>query len=168
MRTSLCCSSSFSRRGAPILLRKNPARGGDWLGYFRHRLRDSARAERIAQEVFRRVLRGIENTNAATFRTYLYSIAFRQVPRIPSRKTIRCDFIRASRRRAAGSCEAIWVRRAVEKLDEQHKEVLMLREYEQLSYDEIAALLRHSGQHRALQTVPRTNGVERIAGSRSQ
>jgi RNA polymerase sigma-70 factor (ECF subfamily) len=34
------------------------------------------------------------------------------------------------------------VRRAVESLDEDHREVLLLREYEGLSYDEIAAALR--------------------------
>jgi RNA polymerase sigma-70 factor (ECF subfamily) len=37
---------------------------------------------------------------------------------------------------------ALWVRRAVEKLDASEREILMLREYEQLSYSEIAQLLR--------------------------
>jgi RNA polymerase sigma-70 factor (ECF subfamily) len=36
----------------------------------------------------------------------------------------------------------LWLRRAVEQLDGAHREVLLLREYEQLSYDEIASLLR--------------------------
>jgi len=34
------------------------------------------------------------------------------------------------------------VREALDKLEESEREILMLREYEQLSYDEIAALLR--------------------------
>ena len=38
--------------------------------------------------------------------------------------------------------ETLWLRRAIEQLDAAHREVLLLREYEQLSYDEIAALLR--------------------------
>ena len=37
---------------------------------------------------------------------------------------------------------ALWVRQALGKLDAQEREVLMLREYEQLSYAEIADLLR--------------------------
>src|SRR5882724_5991691 len=114
------------------------------FGYFRRRLRDSARAEELAQEVFLVVLRGIEKYEPrATFRTYLYSIAFRQAS--GEYRRAKHDPVPISSEPVAAaqqdSCEAIWVRRAVEKLDEQHKEVLMLREYEQLSYDEIAALL---------------------------
>jgi RNA polymerase sigma factor (sigma-70 family) len=37
---------------------------------------------------------------------------------------------------------ALWVRHALEKLDASEREILMLREYEQLSYSEIAQLLR--------------------------
>jgi DNA-directed RNA polymerase specialized sigma24 family protein len=36
----------------------------------------------------------------------------------------------------------LWVRQAMEKLDAPDREILMLREYEQLSYSEIAELLR--------------------------
>jgi RNA polymerase sigma-70 factor (ECF subfamily) len=36
----------------------------------------------------------------------------------------------------------LWVRQALERLDEPEREVLMLREYEQLSYLEIAELLK--------------------------
>ena len=35
----------------------------------------------------------------------------------------------------------LWIRDALEKLSEQEREILMLREYEQLSYEEIGALL---------------------------
>jgi RNA polymerase sigma-70 factor, ECF subfamily len=52
-------------------------------------------------------------------------------------------------RKAAGDPPAttdtdsvLWVRQAIEKLDDEDREVLMLREYEQLSYAEIAQLLR--------------------------
>jgi RNA polymerase sigma-70 factor (ECF subfamily) len=37
---------------------------------------------------------------------------------------------------------ALWVRQALEKLEAPEREILMLREYEQLSYSEIAELLR--------------------------
>ena len=36
----------------------------------------------------------------------------------------------------------LWVRRAVARLDAEQREVLLLREYEQLSYAEMAAVLR--------------------------
>jgi RNA polymerase sigma-70 factor, ECF subfamily len=36
----------------------------------------------------------------------------------------------------------LWVRRALEHLEKADREVLMLREYEQLSYSEIAGILR--------------------------
>ncbi len=42
----------------------------------------------------------------------------------------------------ADSDAALWVRRALEKLEASEREILMLREYEQLSYSEIAELLR--------------------------
>jgi RNA polymerase sigma factor (sigma-70 family) len=35
----------------------------------------------------------------------------------------------------------LWIRGALEQLDPDYREVLMLREYEQLSYDEIAEVL---------------------------
>jgi len=37
---------------------------------------------------------------------------------------------------------ALWIREALAKLEPNEREILMLREYEQLSYDEIAGLLR--------------------------
>jgi RNA polymerase sigma-70 factor (ECF subfamily) len=46
----------------------------------------------------------------------------------------------------AGAAEArdagIWLRKALEDLGKDEREILMLREYEQLSYGEIGALLR--------------------------
>ncbi len=115
------------------------------FGFFRRRLHDPARAEELAQETFLVVLRGIERYEPrATFRTYLYSIAFKQAS--GEYRRAKHDPVPISTEPAAApqqdSCEAIWVRRAVEKLDEQHREVLLLREYEQLSYDEIAELLK--------------------------
>jgi RNA polymerase sigma-70 factor (ECF subfamily) len=115
------------------------------FGFFRRRLRDSARAEEMAQETFLVVLRGIERYEPrAAFRTYLYSIAFKQAS--GEYRRAKHNPVPISTEPAAArepdSCDAIWVRRAVEKLDEQHREVLLLREYEQLSYDEIAELLR--------------------------
>jgi RNA polymerase sigma-70 factor (ECF subfamily) len=40
------------------------------------------------------------------------------------------------------SLTGTWIRDAVERLDADHREVLMLREYEELSYEDIAELLQ--------------------------
>jgi RNA polymerase sigma-70 factor (ECF subfamily) len=40
-----------------------------------------------------------------------------------------------------GQDDSMWIRQALEKLDAQEREILMLREYEQLSYQEISDLL---------------------------
>jgi len=115
------------------------------FGFFRRRLHDAARAEELAQETFLVVLRGIERYEPrASFRTYLYAIAFKQAS--GEYRRARHDPVPISTEpvavREPDSCDALWVKRAVEKLDEQHREVLLLREYEQLSYGEIAELLR--------------------------
>jgi RNA polymerase sigma-70 factor (ECF subfamily) len=113
--------------------------------FFRRRLRDPARAEELAQETFMAVLRGIEKYEPrATFRSYLYAIAFRQLSSERRRAAHAADQLEAEPVAAphADICEEQWVRRAVEHLDPAHREVLMLREYEELGYDEIAALLR--------------------------
>ena len=43
---------------------------------------------------------------------------------------------------AEGRDAGIWVRKALEQLGKDEREILMLREYEQLSYEEIGALMR--------------------------
>jgi RNA polymerase sigma-70 factor (ECF subfamily) len=112
-------------------------------GFFRRRLRDAARAEELAQETFLAVLRGVARYEPrASFRTYLYAIAFKQVSgewRRTKRETPLAEDEPATRDDPG---ETLWLRRAVEQLDAAHREVLLLREYEQLSYDEIASLLR--------------------------
>jgi RNA polymerase sigma-70 factor (ECF subfamily) len=112
-------------------------------GFFRRRLRDTARAEELAQETFLAVLHGIERYEPrANFRTYLYAIAFRQVSnewRRAKRDTVRIENEPATQEDPG---DALWLRHAVEQLDAAHREVLLLREYEQLRYDEISELLR--------------------------
>ena len=50
---------------------------------------------------------------------------------------------RAAGGNAAGNHDAgIWLRKALGHLEPSEREILMLREYEQLSYGEIAAVLR--------------------------
>jgi RNA polymerase sigma-70 factor, ECF subfamily len=112
-------------------------------GFFRRRLWEAARAEELAQETFLAVLRGAARYEPrASFRTYLYAIAFKQVSgewRRAKREARPVDIEPATQNDPA---EGLWVRRALDQMDDAHREVLLLREYEQLSYVEIAALLR--------------------------
>lgn len=112
-------------------------------GFFRRRLREPARAEELAQETFLAILKGIERYEPrATFRTYLYAIAFRQLSgewRRAKREAVPLETDPAIDH---DPDEALWLRRALQQLDPAHREVLLLREFEQLSYDEIAGVLR--------------------------
>ncbi len=114
-------------------------------GFFRRRLENPARAEELAQETFVAVLRGIERYEPrATFRTYLYGIAMKILMAERRKSARREQSAAATLDPSSDSCvdEAIWVQRAIEQLDADHRDILLLREYEQLTYDEIAALLR--------------------------
>ncbi len=117
-------------------------------GFFRRRTADPHHAEELSQETFLVLLRAASRYEPrALFRTYLYAIAFK--------------ILRAHRRKAAfratsfghpstipdpaqqdATESGLWVRRAVEKLDRIDREILLLREFEQLSYAEIADLLQ--------------------------
>ena len=114
-------------------------------GFFRRRLQDFARAEELAQETFLAVVRGITRYEPrALVRTYLYGIAMNLLAaerRMKSREAADSKpFIDPP---VSTDAEAVlWVRQALEKLEGGEREVLLLREYEQLSYAEIASLLR--------------------------
>jgi len=113
-------------------------------GFFRRRLENQSRAEELAQETFVAILRGIKRYEPrSTFRTYLYGIAIKilMAERRKSR-IVQSTAMSASDRGIDSPVDAaIWVRRAIEQLDSDHRDVLLLREYEQLSYEEIAQLL---------------------------
>ena len=117
-------------------------------GFFRRRLNDAARAEELAQETFVAVLRGASRWEPrALFRTYLYGIAMNLMAaerRKAGREWNRSSAIEAGADGpiATDPEEVLWLRRAVEQLENDQREILLLREYEQLSYEEIASLLR--------------------------
>jgi RNA polymerase sigma-70 factor (ECF subfamily) len=116
------------------------------FGYFRRRLANMERAEELAQETFLAVLRGVTRYEPrALFRTYLYGIALLQLMAERRKNAHRDSTIEpiAADPPAAGDTEStLDVRQALENLEPDEREVLMLREYEQLSYAEIAALQR--------------------------
>ena len=115
------------------------------FGFFRRRLEDVARAEELAQETFVAVLRAVRRYEPrALFRTYLYGIALHLLS-ADRRKQSHAQPSPEHAEEPATSADpdaALWVRQALERLDHGEREVLMLREYEQLSYEEIARLLR--------------------------
>jgi RNA polymerase sigma-70 factor (ECF subfamily) len=114
-------------------------------GFFRRRLPDIHRAEDMAQETFVVILRGAERyEERAKFRTYLYAIALKLLW-TERRKELRepeSSMDPAEVRTESDTLRGTWIRDALARLDADHREVLMLREYEQLSYEEIAELLQ--------------------------
>ena len=117
-------------------------------GFFRRRISESAQAEELTQEAFVALLRAAARYEPrALFRTYLYAIGFKILRAHRRKAAFRATFFgqhnsahEPSRRDATES--GVWVRRAVEKLDSRDREILLLREFEQLSYAEIADLLQ--------------------------
>ncbi len=117
-------------------------------GFFRRRATDPAHAEELAQETFLALLRSARRYEPrALFRTYLYAIGLK-ILRADRRKiTFRAAFFGQpdtipdpAKQDATES--GLWVRRAIANLDAIDREILLLREFEQLSYAEIAQLLR--------------------------
>jgi len=117
---------------------------GPLYGFFRRRLESRERAEELAQETFLAVIRASARYEPrALVRTYLYGIALKLIA-MERRRQSNAPVVQADVEPAAreSSEAALWVRQALEKLDASEREILMLREYEQLSYSEIAELLR--------------------------
>jgi len=111
-------------------------------GFFRRRLKEAERAEDLAQETFIAVLRGRERYEPrALVRTYLYGIALKQLA-AERRRGARSSAEPASEAATSSDPDAaLWVRQAMEKLDADSREIVLLREFEQLSYVEIALLI---------------------------
>jgi len=114
-------------------------------GFFARRLNNPERAEDLAQETFLAVIRAASRYEPrALVRTYLYGIALKLLAaerrKVSTSSTLAQP---APEPKAGGTRESVlWVRQAMEKLDAPEREILMLREYEQLSYSDIAELLR--------------------------
>ena len=114
-------------------------------GFFWRRLNNPERAEDLIQETFLAVIRAASRYEPrALVRTYLYGIALKLVA-AERRKflTSSTSGRSAQELKTDGMPDCVlWVRQALEKLDAPEREILMLREYEQLSYSDIAELLR--------------------------
>jgi RNA polymerase sigma factor (sigma-70 family) len=118
---------------------------GPLYGYFRRRLNGDQRAEDLTQETFLAVIRAVAHYQArALVRTYLYAIAMNVLAaeRRTQRKHPAAPEEVMEPATNNSSDAALWVRQALGRLDESEREIVMLREYEQLSYPEIAELLK--------------------------
>lgn len=118
---------------------------GPLYGYFRRRLNGDQRAEDLTQDTFLAVIRAAAHYEPrALVRTYLYGIALNLL--FAERRKLYRDFppgtVAPEPATSSTPDAAMWVRQALEKLDESEREILMLREYEQLSYSEIGDLLK--------------------------
>jgi RNA polymerase sigma factor (sigma-70 family) len=114
-------------------------------GFFRRRLDSKERAEDLRQEIFLAVIRASSRYEPrALLRTYLYGIALNLVAaerRKHAHDGLGIDLLPQPLVKDASEV-VLWVRQALGKLEASEREILMLRDYEQLSYSEIAELLR--------------------------
>ena len=111
-----------------------------WL-FFRRRTSDPGRAEELAQDTFLAVLQGAKRyDHRGLFRSYLFGTAYNVLHADRRRAVLRAtEILESEPADAAGDPDAaIWVKDAIATLSESDRELLMLREYEQLSYQEIA------------------------------
>ncbi len=118
---------------------------GPLYGFFRRRLERDQRAEDLAQETFLAVIRATDRYEPrALVRTYLYGIAMNLLA-AERRKQFRdspSEKIAPEPATRDDSDSVLWMRQALARLDDSEREIVMLREYEELSYSEIAELLK--------------------------
>jgi len=120
---------------------------GPLCGFFRRRVADPAQAEELAQETFLAVLRASSRYEPrALFRTYLYAIGFKILGAHRRKAAFRATFLGTTAEGPEPALQnamdaEVSLRQAVGKLERLDREILLLREFEQLSYAEIAELL---------------------------
>ncbi|MGH9805186.1 MAG: RNA polymerase sigma factor [Candidatus Acidiferrales bacterium] len=112
-------------------------------GYVRRRVNDPGRAEEITQDVFLALVQRRNGYHvSASFRTYLYRIALNRIAS-EYRKKKESDPLPEEVPAASGGDPAVvqQVREALAQLEPEQREIVLLREYQGLSYEEIAAVL---------------------------
>lgn len=110
--------------------------------FFRRRVRDAERAEELSQETFLSLLSGASRFEGrGSCRSYLFGIAYNLL--MDSRRRSRSfePLDPDTHSTSPNPDTAIWVQGALLGLEPADREILMLREYEQLSYQEMADLL---------------------------
>jgi RNA polymerase sigma-70 factor (ECF subfamily) len=112
-------------------------------GFIRRRVDDPGRAEEIAQDVFVALVQRRNGYEVrASFRTYLYRIAMNRVASEHRKKKEAGE--PAAEPAAEGGDPAVvaQVQEALAQLEPEQREIVLLREYDGLSYDEIAQVLQ--------------------------
>lgn len=116
------------------------------FNFFLYHRYDRDQASDAVQQVFYRLLRYRESFKAdAVFRTWLYCIA-RNSMRDQFRNFVPVDALEAAHLVADEQNDEAHhqqqtVRRALDSLTEDHREVLILSRYEEMKYDQIAEIL---------------------------
>jgi RNA polymerase sigma-70 factor (ECF subfamily) len=109
--------------------------------FFRRRTPDAGVAQELAQDTFVALLDGARRYTAkGMFRSYLFGVAYNVLladrRKRVQRQTEPLEIDPAAE--ASDRDEVIWIREALAAIDESDREILMLRECEELSYQEIA------------------------------
>jgi len=133
-------------RGSTVAFNELFARYNQPLfGFFRRRIADPSYAEELTQETFLALLRAAPRYQpSASFRTYFYAIALNLLRAHRRKSAFRAMFHGTADHEASTSNTLdtdLYLRHALSKLDRIDREMLLLREFEQLSYAEIATLL---------------------------
>jgi len=115
---------------------KNPI-----YGFVRRRVDDPGRAEEITQDVFLALVQQQKKYELrASFRTFLYRIALNRV--VTERRKMAEAPALDPEVGAGGDIGVVQqVREALARLETEQREIVMLREYQGLSYQEIAQVL---------------------------
>jgi RNA polymerase sigma-70 factor (ECF subfamily) len=111
--------------------------------FFRRRVAEPSRAEELAQQTFVAALASAARYEArGAFRSYLFGIAFNLLMEW-RRQSRQFELLEVADTPASGGDPdaALWVKGALAQLEPEQREILMLREYEELSYQEIADVL---------------------------
>jgi len=117
------------------------------FGFFWRRMADRAQAEELTQEAFVAVIRAAPRyEQSAQFRTYLYAIALKILRAYRRKAAFRATFMGLASEHAEPAAESgvvtqLIMREALRKLEDMDREILLLREFEQLDYADIAELL---------------------------
>ena len=109
--------------------------------FFCRRVRPADRAEELTHDVFGAVLAAAPRYQArGAFRSYVFGIAYNVLMADRRKRAVVAEPLGDYAAPGTDPDAVLWVRNALQELDPVDREILMLREYEQLSYQEIADL----------------------------
>jgi RNA polymerase sigma-70 factor, ECF subfamily len=115
---------------------KNPI-----YGFVRRRVANPSRAEELTQDVFMALIQNRKGYEVrSSFRTYLYRIAMNRVA--SEFRKAKDDPGAADLASGSDASVTHQVREALDKIEPEQRQIVMLREYQGLTYQEIAEVLK--------------------------